>query len=189
MGESEDQDEVEAPALVPVAGLQGAVRVEKVQRTVDISARSGARRGAPGRVQAAVQLTEEEAIIIVSMPQELQQTETLFLLEQDSVTREFWVSQDPRSRNEAATRRHGNMTRGRASTKDSGARRVELGEEEVLVPGGMQSQDDPALGAPPPGHIPINHLQEGLPSWEEAHNSFPPSDTSRRQRGRSGRGY
>lgn len=47
-------------------------------------------------------------------------------------------------------------------------------EDEAMVPGGMQAEDDPAPGevAPPPGHTPIAHIQEGLPTWEEAHGKI-----------------
>jgi hypothetical protein len=49
---------------------------------------------------------------------------------------------------------------------------------EDFVPGGLQSQDDPAPGdiGPPPGHIPAAEPRlDGLPTWEEAHTTSIPT--------------
>ena len=78
--------------------------------------------------QAAEQLTQEQAMIIDSLPRELQETEILFLLSKDSETRDAWVRQPSLLRRQAAAKRMHTRTMA-AATKTGEETGLQGGEE------------------------------------------------------------
>ena len=90
--------------------------VERPGGEEDLPAADGA-AGAAGVEELVRQLTEEEAFIIFSLPQELRESEVRFLKAQDQEIRNLWIRQPAFQRKQAAARR-------------TYVRRAEAGREE-----------------------------------------------------------
>ena len=173
---------VEAPALLQVAGTgrQGPGWGEELgaqEQVLD----QGDRPNLDERLEHAGQLSEAEAIGILAMPPQLQESEKIFLLGRSPGTRNMWLSLHPSLRTKAAaSRKHAEQVRARTTggpvveqeEQGGGEREVEQ-EEGIRVNNGTQdggsTQDSEGSQAAP---LPA---AGDLPTLDEVHRQHIPT--------------
>ena len=159
----EDLDEEDPPLLVGFAGHReetgdgGGVLQADLEEVATAGEVGGDRTGgstagigleegsSPNLYQGqepAVHLSEAEASAVLSMPQELQEAETAFLLGKSPGTRDMWLNLPPSLRNRAAaSRRFTGLVRARAA--DMQGEDLEMAAQPVEEDRGQASQEEP----------------------------------------------
>ena len=166
--DSEDEDETEQAAAVtelppPAAEDDWEEEGEEPPALVEAEPQVS-RYASSGGSGAAIEggLTESEAAIIATMPQELRESEICFLSSKSPGTRELWRSLTPTMRRRAAaSRKHSSMKR-RAQEEQQHKERA---REEELVSGTEQQMGQGQARLSPDQEAAVQGLPENL--WGE----------------------